>query len=54
MANIRLSNIPKEVLQIINSEQQRIKKEKEIIVYSKEMTVYSIIKSYAKKCLDQK
>ena len=53
MAAIKLSNIPEDINKIIIKEQERIKKKKEVTIYSKEMTVYSIIRQYANKCQEK-
>lgn len=52
MPAIKLKNIPSDVIKIIAKEQDKIKKRKEVKVYSQEMTVYSIIRQFATKCQD--
>lgn len=53
MASLLLQDIPKDVETVIQREQEKIKKKKAVKVYSKEMTVYSIIKQFANKCQEK-
>jgi hypothetical protein len=50
---INLRKVPQDVSEIVLREQKKLKVKKEVLVFSKEMTVYHIIRQFAKKCQEE-
>ncbi len=48
MPSCTLREIPQDVYDIVQKEQERIKKKKEVKVFSMEWTIFHIIRQYAK------